>query len=175
MKFIDYLKQQLDPDREKQPLTDKIFMRSVVTSFVAIIACIVVFSASTYAWFNESVATTETITASVYTLSITTAPTSTTVTNTSGNSVYTLAGDTAYTVTVTTVDDETTGTTGYIKLKIGDQTLVSEQINKGDTLTFTLRFDSDTTVELIECWGISSIPSEDRHIIDGSSLGDPTP
>ena len=26
---------------EKQPLTDKIFMRSVVTSFVAIIACIV--------------------------------------------------------------------------------------------------------------------------------------
>ena len=77
MKFIDYLKQQLDPDREKQPLTDKIFMRSVVTSFVAIIACIVVFSASTYAWFNESVATTETITSSVYTLSITTAPTST--------------------------------------------------------------------------------------------------
>ena len=165
MKFIDYLKQQLDPDREKQPLTDKIFMRSVVTSFVAIIACIVVFSASTYAWFNESVATTETITTSVYTLSITTAP----------NSVYTLAANTAYTVTVTAVDAETTGTTGYIKLKIGDQTLVSEQINKGDTLSFTLRFDADTTVELVECWGISSIPSEDRHITDGCSLGDPTP
>lgn len=175
MKFTDYLKQQLDPDREKQPLTDKIFMRSVVTSFVAIIACIVVFSASTYAWFNESVATTETITTSVYTLSITSNPTLTPHPDTDGNSVYTLAGGTEYTVTVTTVDAETTGTTGYIKLKIGDQTLVSEQINKGDTLSFTLRFDAETTVTVIECWGISSIPSEDRHITDGCSLGDPTP
>lgn len=175
MKFIDYLKQQLDPDREKQPLTDKIFMRSVVTSFVAIIACILVFSASTYAWFNESVTTTETITSSVYTLSITAEPTLTPLTDTDGNGVYTLAANTAYTVTVTAVEQGTTGKTGYIKLNIGDSTLVSEQIDKGETIRFTLRFASETTVTVIECWGTSSIPSEDRHITDGSSLGDPTP
>ena len=175
MKFIDYLKKQLDPDREKDTLTDKIFMRSVVTSFVAIIACIVVFSASTYAWFNESVATTETITTSVYTLSITADPTRTPVTNANGNDEYTLDAGIRYAVTVATVDAETTGTTGYIKLRIDDKTYVSEQIDKGESLTFYLEFDTDTTVEIIECWGISSIPHETRDIFSGTSLGHNTP
>ena len=49
---------------------DKIFIRNVAISFIGIIICIVMLSASSYAWFSTSIESSNTITSSVYKLDI---------------------------------------------------------------------------------------------------------
>lgn len=172
MSFKEYLKQNLNADRDKEPLTDKIFMRSVGVSFLAIIICIVVFTASTYAWFTGSIETPKTtIESSVYTLSISAEPVVTTsVLN--GNSVYSLNKDTEYKISITALSEDTTGKTGYVKLIINGNSYISQQIDRGHKLEFTLSFTSDTEVEIVECWGTSSVPADARDINNGDSFVD---
>lgn len=176
MSFKDYLKKHLSAEREqKENLTDKIFVRSAITSFIAIIVCIVMLSASTYAWFTESVHSTETIQTSVYKLELSTSP-SLTPTVISGNSRYTLAANTEYTVSAHSIADDTTnGSTGYIKMVVNGVTYLSEQIDRGQTLSFTLSFTAETEIEIIECWGTSSKPDASRQLKQGSSFTDMTP
>ena len=172
MNFLEYLKKNKAKD-EKEPNADKIFMRSVAISFVAIIFCAVLLSASTYAWFVKSIESDETIKSSAYTLDISAAPVDkvTAGQTTDGNITYQLVGGVEYTLTVYAVADDTTnGSTGYIKLKVGDQIYYSEQIDRGNTLLFTLTFTNDTEIEIIEGWGTSS--ASERHISSGDSFTD---
>lgn len=179
MGFLEFLKK--NKQDEDAATNDKVFMRSILMSFFAIIICIVALSASSFAWFNTSVQSSETIQTSVYKLAISVdstdpnAPALSESRNGEGNLTYDLAANLEYSFTVTAVADETTtGSTGYIKLRINGEThtFISEQIDRGETISFTLSFIADTTVELIECWGISILPEEDRDIINGSSFSD---
>ena len=175
MKFIEFLKKNKNAGDGKDKAADRVFMNSVVMSFVAMIICIIVLSTSTYAWFVESVGSQETIQSSIYKLSITAEPQDKILTGeeADGSLSYRLNAGVEYTVTVHSVDDGTTnGKTGYFKLVVGDQTYCSEQIDRGETISFTMTFSSDTVVKLVEHWGYSSIPDADRDIINGNNFVD---
>ena len=148
---------------ENEVVTDRAFMRSIITSFFAIVMCIIMLGASTYAWFSTSIESTETITSSVYVLSITVDGEVLEPDEVDGNYVYTFMENTTYTVTATPVA-ETTAKTGYLKLKIGDKIFVSEQIDSDKSISFTLSYTEQTKVTFIEGWGTSSILPEDRDI-----------
>ena len=171
MNLFEKLKK--DESCEDEKLTDRVFMRSIITSFFAIIMCIIMLGASTYAWFTTSVQSNETITSAVYVLSITVNgddngdgiteylyPTGTS----DGNDIYTFKANTTYTIVATSVVPDTTANSGYIKLKIGEKTFISQQIDRGQEISFTLRYDEETEVTLIEGWGMSS--AEVRDILD---------
>lgn len=173
MSFIEFLKQNKHDSEEKGISNDKKFLFSIAISFVAIIGCIVMLSATTYAWFSSTIESENTITTSVFKLDISVdydnAGVKTTLvptTDEKGNSVYELKSGIEYTVTASALSDEITGKTGYIRLRCGDKTLTSVQINRGDKITFTLKFSADTEITLIEGWGISSVPDEQRAIKD---------
>ena len=179
MKLFEKLKK--DESCEDEKLTDKVFMRSIITSFFAIIMCIIMLGASTYAWFTTSIETTETITSAVYVLSITAQgdENNDSVTEpiyhsdvVDGNSVYKLKKDVDYIITVTSVEEDTTGKTGYIKLQIGDKVFISQQIDRGQTISFTLTYTEETYVTIIEGWGTSSVLPEDRDIKGGVKYSD---
>lgn len=154
---------------ENEVVTDRAFMRSIITSFFAIVMCIIMLGASTYAWFSTSIESSGTITSSVYVLSISIDGADEVLHPTDridGNYVYTFMENTTYTVTATPVV-ETTAKTGYLKLKIGDKLFVSEQIDREQSISFTLSYTEQTEVIFIEGWGTSSILPEDRDILDG--------
>lgn len=168
MSILEKLKK---PDAtEDEIMTDRAFMRGIITSFFAIAMCIIMLGASTYAWFTTSIQSTQTITSAVYVLSITIDggenaylhPTG----EVDGNYVYTFEAGTTYTVTATAIaNDSTNGKTGYVKLIVDDKSFVSQQIDRGDEITFTLKFTEDTEVTFVEGWGTSS--AEVRDLIDG--------
>ena len=149
MGFFEFLKQNKAKSDGEKPLTDKIFLRSVAISFFAIIICIVMLSASTFAWFNSTVESKEeTIAASVYLLEFTAKNnqsdnTILSTTDQNGNKVFLLSGGIEYTVTATAIEENTTGNTGYFKLRVGDTTYISDQIDRGHKLEFTLTFTHD--------------------------------
>lgn len=183
MAFIDFLKNKAKAREDKDVDADKIFIRNIAVSFVGIIICIVMLSASSYAWFSTTVESNNTITSSVYKLEIGVieengvTPLTATVTP-EGDYTYTLEADKKYVVTIT-ADSNTTGNTGYIKLRTDkmaetDPPLYSEQINRGNTISFTFAYTTDTEITLIEGWGISSIPDDERDILNGGIYGDNT-
>ena len=194
MAFLDYLKQNmkdgdgayskiLPPNSKILPpnsedaaaktddkLNDKLFMRNVGISIFAILMCIVMLTASTFAWFSTTIESSETITSSVFKLDISLSPDA--AQSPDGDSV-TLLGGTKYTVRIHAITEGTTGNTGYIKLQIGDEIYISEQVYRGgDDLVFELEFSTNTTVKIIECWGLSSVSDSDRDINSGDILVD---
>ena len=70
MSFIEFLKQNKHDSEEKNISNDKKFLFSIAISFVAIIGCIVMLSATTYAWFSSTIESENTITTSVFKLDI---------------------------------------------------------------------------------------------------------
>lgn len=179
MSFKNLLNKRRESTNEAtdtKALSDKVFLRSALLSGLAILICVVALASSSFAWFKGSVQTTQTIQAAVYKLDITASPvenTSPAITesqNAAGNTLYTLSSGAEYSVTATAVADETTSaSTGYIKLVINGETYYTVQIDRGETISFTLSFDTETTIEVIECWGTSSLSDADRHIINGGS------
>lgn len=163
---------------------DKIFIRNVAISFVGIIICIVMLTASSYAWFTTTIESSNTITSSAYKLEIEVLPdegenvTSLTPTvDENGNYTYTLEAEKEYKITVTALTENTTGKTGYIKLRTdkmaeSDTPLYSEQIDRGDTITFTVGFNEATEITIIEGWGTLSVPEDERDILNGDYYGD---
>lgn len=174
MKFIEFLKKNSAKDNS-DTRSDKIFLRSVVISFVAIAICVVMLSASSYAWFIKSIDSSETIQSSIYTLDISAEPEENLTEGLSadGNITYSLIAGVEYTVRIHAIDDGTTnGSTGYVKVIIGDRTYYSQQINRGHTLEFKITFSTDTSIEIVERWGTSSISDSDRDITNGDSFVD---
>ena len=179
MSLIEYLKKNKNNNDEGDKLSDRAFVRSIAISFFAIVMFIIIFSTSTFAWYRESVQTTQTIQASVYILDIT----AETVQDepiviipsedNDGNKVYTLSANTEYSFSVFAVDDESTNaSTGYIKIIVDGVEYYSEQIDRGDTLEFTLSFSSEKTITIIERWGTSSVAHTDRAVTQGGSYLD---
>ena len=169
MSFLEKLKK---PDAtEDEIMTDRAFMRGIITSFFAIAMCIIMLGASTYAWFTTSIQSTQTITSSVYVLSITVDGEVIEPDEVDGNYVFTFEKDTTYTVIATPVA-ETTAKTGYLKLMVGDKMFISEQIDREESITFTLTYAEDTEVKFVEGWGTSSVLPEDRDILNEGNYTD---
>lgn len=170
MSFIEFLKKNKHDGSNKDINADKAFMRSIAISFFAIIICVVMLSASTFAWFSTTLESENTISTSVYKLEISVVGGTETAEpekDEDGNLKYSLTGGVTYTVTITALEEGTTGKTGYVKLLHDGTQLCSEQIDRGDTISFTLNFKSYTELTLIECWGTSSIPEDERDLHNG--------
>lgn len=178
MSFKEFLKKERQNDEETdvKTLSDKVFMRSITLSGLAILICIIALASSSFAWFSTDIKSTSTIQSAVYKLEMEVSsldPASPTITesqNSAGNTVYTLSGSTEYKVTATAIDDETTtASSGYFKIVVDGITYFSEQIDRGETISFTLTFDTETQVEVIECWGTCSRTDAERHIFNGGA------
>lgn len=177
MGFIEFLKKNKNDSKDKDINADKAFMKSIAISFFAIIICIVMLSASTFAWFTTTMESENTIGSSVYELDVEVKYTVTDgereispTTNGEGHPTYALVGGKVYNITVTPVTEGTNGNTGYIKLIHGADTLYSEQIDRGSSLSFSITVNEDTDVTIIERWGISSVAEEERDIHSGDNL-----
>ena len=175
MNFLKFLKQ--NNSAESKDFADKVFIRSVVVSLFALSLCLIVFSTSTWAWLTDTIAASEEIKSSIYVLTVTVTPDGAgealTPTKVSGMDVYDLEADKEYTVTALAVDDSVTNAqTGYFKIKIGNENFFSEQIDRGTSITFTLKFTSDTTIEIVKCWGTSSVSDAERDIHDLDNIVD---
>ena len=177
MSFIELLKKNNTNGKDID--ADKAFIRSIAISFFAIIVCVVLLSASTFAWFTTTVESENNITSSVYKLDIGVKYSITDgtevvnpLTDADGNLSYLLEGGKVYTVTITALTDNVTGKTGYIKMVYGENTLYSEQIDRGETISFTVEYSANTRITIIECWGMSSRPDSERDINNGDALTD---
>ena len=175
MNLKKYIEDKLNDDEVK---SDNIILRNLITTFVALLMCITLLCTGTWAWLRDTeMVKGETMYSSVYALRITadsvgqeSAPI-TSIRNGRGNYEYSLSANNEYIFTISAIANETTNArTGYFKLKIGNRTYYSEQIDRGETISFSLTFTNDTTIEIIECWGTSSIPEEEREILDDSDL-----
>ncbi len=169
MNFSEYLKKKIFSESDDK--ADKIFVRSIATSIFALVVCIIIFSATSFAWFSDTAsAGQQVIQSSNYSLSISAIGSNGEANfdiskDENQNEVFSLNGGQTYQFTVTSEG----GRTGYIKLKIFEQEYVSEQIDSDMTFTFSLTFDENVDVTILERWGISSIADEERDIQNGAS------
>lgn len=131
--------------------TDKNLMRLFLPSIVGILICMVCLAGTTWAWFSASVQTgAQTITAASFNVEVAITPTP--VKSEGGK--YTLAGNTAYTVTLTA-----TGTAdeigGYciVGKAAGDKHYTTSQIKPGGSLQFTLIPEADGIYTFTAVWG----------------------
>lgn len=169
MSFLKNLMNR-ENDVDSRTLADRVFTRSVVMSLIAAALCIVIFSTSTLAWFVESVDSEEMIKSSVYILTVVVDPDIASTQDADGNAVYSLQENTTYKITVSSIADErTTAKSGYIKIIANGKVYYSEQIDRGESITFDLIFSFATDVTIVECWGTSSIPFSDRDIVSGNT------
>lgn len=181
MSFIEFLKKNKNDSKDKDTSADKAFMKSIAISFFAIIICIVMLSASTFAWFTTTIESNNSIATSSYKLDVEVKYTVTDgereiapTVNGEGHPTYALVGGKVYNITVTPVTEGTNGNTGYIKLIHGADTLYSEQIDRDSSLSFSITVNGDTDVTIIERWGISSVSEDERDIRNGDALTLPT-
>ena len=175
MNFSEFFKKKVFSEFNDK--ADKVFVRSVATSIFALVICIIIFSATSFAWFSDITSAGEqVIQSSNYALSITALGANDDLNlavelDEHGNKIFSLVGGQKYEFTVTTTQ-ESNGKTGYIKLQIGNIEYYSDQIDNGTTFTFSMIFTNDTKVTIIERWGISSIPDDEREINNNSEYLD---
>ena len=156
---------------KKEKLSDRVFLRIMITSIIGILLCISSLSATTWAWFTASEDNVgNVISSGKLDLRIT-------VTDSLGDevsstpldksSIYILAAG-VYTVTLT-VADTSTVTKGFSTVKAGGVTYKTGAANTGETnpISFTLSVgEDDTTVVFDTMWGLPAEPD----VLDGGTL-----
>ena len=178
MGFIEFLKKNKHDGNDID--ADKTFVRSIAISFFAVIICVVMLAASSFAWFTTSIESSNVIESSVYKLEITIlsdeagATTITLTANDNGEFTFDAEAGVTYIITAAPTA-ETTARTGYIKLTTdgmaAGESLYSTQIDRegeNTELSFSLRFDDATTVSIFRRWGTSS--RDERDIHNGDNL-----
>ena len=165
MKLIDYPTQMQTKQNAKPPLSDAVFMHSIYSSAITMLVCIVMLSATTWAWFTGSVATgNNQIATTLYDLTIQ-------LEDSEGNVVggildasvmtYSLEANETYTATLSAVGSGN----GYCIITVGDDQplytdLVPAQDSSRNPTTLTLHFTEDTIVSFTCCWGIYDGPAD---------------
>ena len=150
-------------------LTEKAFARSIAVSIFCVVLCAVALCSVTWAWFKGDVTSSDnTIKAGYCNVTIDVKDGDTTVSAHVGTTgVYTFKAGKTYTVTITSEGDVKSS---YCKLVIGDNAYYTQQISThapGNFISFTLTFDADTVVQILDRWGTYS--GEVRDFIDGGN------
>ena len=155
----------------KNKLTDKAFSRFLITSVIGILVCIACLCSSTYAWFAESIPSSNNTIASADSCLLTVTLEDDTVILDSSAEAFTadLVAGVEYKVTLTLQKDSASG---YCLIKAGGVTyrtnyLARHSNDTPSTLTFTLRLTEDKTLSFIPHWGISAQTPDVR---DGGTL-----
>ena len=76
---------------------------------------------------------------------------------------YNFVKNKAYQIQITATGN---AETAYCILRVGGADYYTEQIPTQTGIVFTLQFEDDTPVEIITCWGTSSVPNEFRSFND---------
>ena len=170
--------------QNKHKLSDKAFVRLVVTSVLGILVCIICLCSSTFAWFSASVPSTDNkIKTSDYTeLSVSiikhnkqegkedvTFVTVATVNNNNNNNGQTITCEGTYTITLTL---RAGSSAGYLVLSVGDNKYYTDYLPRSSVnqqLDFTLEVTGSKEVTFTVHWGIYSA-TPDSPIENGSKL-----
>ena len=141
-------------------VTEKVFMRRMTMNISLIVLCMAAMAFTAYAYFSHSVTSgNNTLQAAHFDvdLAITEqggAPV--TVVRNGAHSYYAeLKAGVTYDVTVKTADGST-AVTGFVLLTVDDQRYFTQQIARGEGLTFAVKPVADMTVSLLPHWGTSS-------------------
>lgn len=151
--------------QNKEKISDKAFARLILTSVLGILVCIVCLSASTYAWFTDGEigASNKIQSASecLFSALVYTNDTDELVATVDTQNPITLKIKGDYTVTLTLPSGSASG---YLVVRVGSQEYYSDYLQRNDstnqTLTFTLKADTETSVTLFARWGIYSDESD---------------
>lgn len=129
-----------------EKLSDKVFRCRMVVYLLTILACLAVMVSSTLALFYMDVSTENSTIESAYY--------SVTVDNTE-NGVYNcaLVPDDKHTFKINAGGS---ATTGYCKIRVGEQVYYTKQIPHGSSLTLTIQVAKDTPIIFTPMWGVSS-------------------
>lgn len=140
----------------------------LMPSLLGIAICAVCLVGGTFAWFTATQSTaTQNITAANYEIKATVSVD--TVEQISNNGVYNLKANTVYTVMLDSSDS--TATTGYCILELGDTKIVTQQFPSQDyikrSITVSLDIKEDTTLKIIAQWGTST--SKEKKFLNGDT------
>ena len=161
---------------KKRELTaDKALNRSIVLAAVGILLCLTMLSATTWAWFGETVSSMEnSFSTGNYLVRVTLSDGEGNIldgeTDEDGRQLYRLEAHKRYLVTLT---GEGSVSGGYCVLKYGDTTLYSEQIYTQSTestpkqITFSFGVNTDGQFSISSCWGCYN---GEPDITDGAEI-----
>jgi hypothetical protein len=154
-----------------EKLTDKAFSRLLITSVVAILAGVVCLCSTTFAWFTDSVPSSnnQINTAADCLLSVVVTKDGVEIATVDNEADVELEKGVEYLVTLSLPADTASG---YCLIETGDATYRSEYILRHEddvahTLQFTFKVDSAQTVKLVTRWGIFN---DDPDVADGKTL-----
>lgn len=146
-------------------LTEKAFNQNITISIIGILLCMAALCSVTWAWFSTEISSSPSDISSAYC--------DVTVSVMNGDTdiepleeKYAFAKDTAYKITISA---EGNAKTAYCILNVDGTNYYTAQIPIGESIAFTVQFNNaeTTEVEIIKCWGTSSIPDEDRTFKNG--------
>ena len=154
-----------EQNKKTDALTDKAFLRLMVTSFLAIFVCIVCLCSTTWCWFSDSAPSSDNriAMASECLLEVTVAEDGTALADIE-NGVELQAG-VAYIVTLSLPADTASG---YCVISAGTQTYYTDYIARHSdpvpkTVSFTLSVGTTQTVTFTPRWGIYAQESDVRE------------
>ncbi|MBR2387370.1 MAG: hypothetical protein IKB02_01235 [Clostridia bacterium] len=146
-------------------LTEKAFKQSITISVIGILLCMVALCSVTWAWFSAEISSSPNDITSAYCDVTVSVKNNDTAIVPSSDGKYTFEKDTPYKITITA---EGNAKTAYCVLNVDGTNYYTDQISIGESIAFTLQFGADTTeVEIIRCWGTSSVPDANRTFING--------
>ena len=151
---------------DKSVLSDKAFLQSVSVSVFGIVLCMISLCSMSWAWFSTSLSSpSNNIQAATCEIAVTVKDERGAVDAIDGK--YALMSGCDYLVTIRA---EGSAKQTYCILVIDGNKYYTEQIYTAapdNEISFTLSFDEEKTVEVINRWGISS--RQERDICDGKS------
>ena len=151
-------------DFNKENLTDSSFKQSITMSVVGIILCMIALCSTTFAWFNASVSSnTNSIQAANCIVTVSVANSGAAVE--ADNGQYTFEKDKIYEIKITASGS---AQSVYCILNINGNAYYTEQISLDagpNTMTFKLKFTSESRAEIVTGWGTAS--QEVRQFKDG--------
>ena len=149
---------------KEEKITDKAFKQSITISIIGILLCMVALCSVTWAWFSTEISSSSSDIKSAY------CDVTVSVMNEGSkldpiDGKYSFAKDKAYKIHITATGS---AETAYCILKIDGELYYTAQIPTHTAMNFTLQFDAEVTdVEIIRCWGTSSVPDANRTFING--------
>lgn len=158
---------------DRKDLSEKAFLHSIAISIIGMIFCMIALCSTTWAWFNEGVASSSNViksgncdmAVSVTTGGATVSPAST------NTEQYTFEKGKTYVISITSVGSSSS----YCKLEFNGGEYYTQQIavsESGTTISFELTFDDDTEVKILTRWGIYR--DKERDFINGQSYQNPS-
>lgn len=149
--------------------SEKIFLKNIAISGIAILMCIVALCSSSWAWFQADASSGDNqLVAGKFDLEIS-------VTDSNNSPVlekargvdshsFALVGGETYTVVLSATEDSTLSG-GYCRLSINGENFNTEYISTEQSFSFTICLESDANVSFEPMWGIPSY-----HVVEADQL-----